>query len=215
MSSIYDLFADQYPERIRWTSLGELGNTYNGLSGKSKKDFQNGNSRFVSYKNIFNNISVHLYSNEFVYLEAGETQNYIKMGDILFTGSSETKNDVGMSSVVLGQPKEKIYLNSFCFGFRFQDQNLILPGFSKYLFRCRYVRKQIVNSSNGVTRFNISKKRFNKIVIPIPPLKVQQEIVKILDTFTELEAELEARRKQYTYYRDKLLDFDDLSTRGG
>ena len=51
------------------------------------------------------------------------------------------------------------------------------------------------------------------IKIPIPPLAVQQEIVKILDTFTaleaELEAELEARKKQYEYYRDELLTFGD------
>jgi len=48
-----------------------------------------------------------------------------------------------------------------------------------------------------------------KIKIPIPPLAVQQEIVKILDTFATLEAELEARRKQYEYYRDELLMFGD------
>jgi type I restriction enzyme S subunit len=53
-----------------------------------------------------------------------------------------------------------------------------------------------------------------KIKIPIPPLAIQQEIVKILDTFTtleaELEAELNARRKQYEYYRGKLLTFEPL-----
>lgn len=47
-----------------------------------------------------------------------------------------------------------------------------------------------------------------KVKIPLPPLSVQQEIVKILDTFTELEAELEARNKQYRYYRDNLLNFE-------
>lgn len=50
--------------------------------------------------------------------------------------------------------------------------------------------------------------------IPLPPLPIQEEIVRILDTFTELEAELEARRKQYEYYRNKLLDFSVLN-RGG
>src|SRR5690625_1470937 len=56
-------------------------------------------------------------------------------------------------------------------------------------------------------------------LIPIPPLEVQQEIVAILDKFTELTAELtaelEARKKQYEYYRDKLLSFSDLNKRGG
>ncbi len=55
----------------------------------------------------------------------------------------------------------------------------------------------------------LNKNDIDKIQIPIPPLPVQEEIVKILDTFTELEAELEARKKQYEYYRDSLLSFTD------
>lgn len=58
----------------------------------------------------------------------------------------------------------------------------------------------------------LNQVNLRNIEIPIPPLPVQQEIVRILDTFTELTAnlqtELEARRKQYEYYRDKLLTFD-------
>ena len=56
-------------------------------------------------------------------------------------------------------------------------------------------------------------------VIPVPPLPVQEEIVRILDNFTELQAELQAelqkRLQQYEYYRDKLLSFSDLSNWGG
>jgi type I restriction enzyme S subunit len=59
----------------------------------------------------------------------------------------------------------------------------------------------------------VSYKELNKVVIPIPPLKIQSEIVRILDNFTELTAELtaelSARKKQYSYYRDKLLHFED------
>lgn len=83
----------------------------------------------------------------------------------------------------------------------------------KYLFRDEKIRKKISKTANGVTRFNISKKRFAKIKIPIPPLAIQKEIVKILDNFTqleaELEAELEARKKQYEHYREALLSFGD------
>ena len=60
---------------------------------------------------------------------------------------------------------------------------------------------------------DVSAKSLAKIRIPVPPLDVQREIVKVLDTFTkleaELEAELEARRRQYQYYRDALLTFDE------
>ena len=68
-----------------------------------------------------------------------------------------------------------------------------------------------MKTASGVTRFNVSKKKFSAITIPIPPLRVQARIVEILDKFTqleaELEAELEARKKQYAYYRDQLLNF--------
>lgn len=53
----------------------------------------------------------------------------------------------------------------------------------------------------------LSRTVIENLVIPVPPLEVQAEIVKILDNFTELTAELTARKKQYEYYRDLLLDF--------
>ncbi|MGL2367453.1 restriction endonuclease subunit S [Helicobacter pylori] len=57
----------------------------------------------------------------------------------------------------------------------------------------------------------INQENLKKITIPIPPLEIQQEIVKILDAFTELNAELNARKKQYKYYQNMLLDFNDIN----
>ena len=132
----------------------------------------------------------------------------------MFTGSSETAEEAGMSSAVTTKTEQKIYLNSFSFGLRFNDDVELLPEFSKFLFRTLSIRKEIVKSASGVTRFNISKARFKKIKIPIPPLSVQTEIVRILDALTaltsELTSELTLRRKQYEYYREKLLSFDSL-----
>ncbi len=211
----HKLIVQLCPEGVEFEILENLGSTYSGLKGKSKVDFNDWGARFVTYRNIFNNISVDLESNNFVRVAKGERQNYLEVGDVLFTGSSETLDEVGMSSVVLDTPSEEIFLNSFCFGYRFKDKALLIPGFSKYVFRSDVVRKQIVKSASGVTRFNVSKKRFLKgIRIPLPPLEIQHEIARILDTFTgleaDLEAELEARRKQYQYYRDALLSFDRL-----
>lgn len=56
----------------------------------------------------------------------------------------------------------------------------------------------------------VSYSALNKVLIPIPHIEIQKEIVKILDTFTELETELKARRQQYEYYRNKLLTFKEL-----
>lgn len=212
MSRIEQLIAELCPDGVEFKELGKIGEFYGGLSGKSKNDFQDGNARFVTYMNVFSNITVKTDIDVFVKIGEDENQNRVEYGDVLFTGSSETPDECGMSSVLTEKFDEPLYLNSFCFGFRLYNEDLLLPDFSKYLFRDINIRKQISQTANGVTRFNISKKRFAKISIPIPPLPIQQEIVRILDTFTdldaELQAELEARKKQYEHYRNQLLNFE-------
>lgn len=217
MSKIEKLIAEHCPKGVEFKELGELGEFYGGLSGKSKDDFSGGNAKFITYMNIFSNIAVNTDTKDFVKIDEGEKQNKIEYGDVLFTGSSETPDECGMSSVLATKTDEPLYLNSFCFGFRFHDKNLFLPEFSKYLFRDEEIRKQIAKTASGVTRFNVSKRRFAKIKIPLPPLDIQKEIAKILDNFTrleaELEAELEARKKQYEHYRSELLTFEDGTER--
>ena len=214
MNKIEKLIEELCPQGVEFKALGELGSFYGGLTGKSKDDFSNGNAKFITYMNIFSNIEVNIEISSFVKIGKEENQKRIEYGDVLFTGSSETPNECGMSSVLTKKTEEPLYLNSFCFGFRLHDKKLFLPGFLKYLFRDEKTRKKISKTASGVTRFNISKKRFAKIQIPIPPLAIQKEIVKILDNFTrleaELEAELEARKKQYEHYREELLTFKPL-----
>ena len=213
MSRLQQLIQDLCPDGVEYKSLGELGSFYGGLTRKKKSDFDVGNAKLIAYMNVFSNIALDIDVNDRVKIEENEKQNTIKYGDILFTASSETPDECGMSSVLTEKTDEKLYLNSFCFGFRLHDSSLLLPNFSKHLFRSAKIRKQIMRTANGVTRFNISRESMKKVLIPIPPLPVQQEIVRILDTFTELikelNAELDARRKQYEYYRDLLLTFDD------
>lgn len=98
MSRIEALIAEFCPEGVDFKTLDELGSTYGGLTGKTKTDFSNGNARFVSYKNIFNNLAVDLLANDVVRVASGENQNLVQLGDILFTGSSETPDEVGMSA---------------------------------------------------------------------------------------------------------------------
>ena len=182
------------------------------MTGKNKDDFKNGNTKYISYLNVYSNPSTDLNTNLYVRISKGEKQNYIQYGDILFTGSSETPDECGITSVVTSKPNDNICLNSFCFGLRLNELNIFNPHFLKHLFLCTELRKLISKTASGVTRFNVSKKRLGKIEIPIPPLEVQNEIVRILDTFTshtaELQAELQARKEQYEYYRKKLLTFD-------
>ena len=62
---------------------------------------------------------------------------------------------------------------------------------------------------HGTKVMEVTPDALNAITLPVPPLLVQSEIVQILDNFTELTAELTARKKQYEYYRDKLLTFEE------
>ncbi|UOR40229.1 restriction endonuclease subunit S [Helicobacter pylori] len=207
------------PKGVEFRKLGDIGEFYGGLVGKSKKSFSQGNKFYVPYVNVFNNPQLDLNALESVHIGDKEKQNTIQLGDVLFTGSSENLEDCAMSCVVTQKIEKDIYLNSFCFGFRFFDENLFNPSFLKHFLRDYNFRKNIPKVANGVTRFNVSRQLLSKITIPIPPLEIQQEIVKILDQFLALTtdllagipAEIEARKKQYEYYREKLLSFKPLT----
>lgn len=160
--------------------------------------------------NVFNNLATDVLPNDFVQVGEGERKNRVRYGDVLFTASSESAEEVGMASGVTLEPPGPLYLNSF--GFRPETGELD-PEFAKHLFRSAEVRRQIIRTANGVTRFNISKQRFRAIKIPVPPLRVQREVATVLDRLAGLEGELEARRRQYAHYRDSLLNFADGRTR--
>lgn len=204
---------------INWKTMGEIGKFFGGLTGKSKADFSNGNARFISYMNVYSNIALNQSANEFVRILPNEKQNVLRYGDALFTGSSETPDECGMSSVVTTEPKEPLYLNSFSFGFRLDDSSIYHPDFLKHLLRSKSIRSQIAKTANGVTRFNISKALFAKISLPIPPIELQLKIANILDRFETLvndltqglPAEIAAVKEQYEYYRNKLLTFKKAS----
>ncbi|MCH5345660.1 MAG: restriction endonuclease subunit S, partial [Muribaculaceae bacterium] len=192
MSKLQDLITRLCPDGVPFKPLGELGEFFGGLTGKSKDDFKDGNAKFITYMNVYSNPSLNLNITDFVKVSPTEKQNQIKKGDILFTGSSETPNECGITSVVTKNVDEPIYLNSFCFGLRLKEKEIFLPDFLKHCMRGFEMRQQISKTASGVTRFNVSKARLAKVLIPVPPLEVQEEIVKILDRFTEYTAELQA-----------------------
>ncbi|WP_054652671.1 hypothetical protein [Limosilactobacillus equigenerosi] len=77
--------------------MGELGNTYTGLSGKTKDDFGHGNAQFVTYMNVYSNSIAKLNDTDNV--EIDDHQNKVQYGDVFFTTSSETPEEVGLTSV--------------------------------------------------------------------------------------------------------------------
>lgn len=165
--------------------------------------------------NVYSNPSLSLQIKEKVRILPNEKQNKVCQGDILFTGSSETPDECGMSSVVIGNIAGDYYLNSFSFGFRLNEQDLFDFRYLKHLFRGSFMRIQIGKTASGVTRYNVSKQRFGQIVVPVPSISIQSSIADVLDKFESLTydltsglpAEIKARQQQYEYYRDRLLSF--------
>lgn len=208
MSKLKELIDRLCPNGVEFKPLGELGTFFGGLTGKSKDDFKDGNAKFITYVNIYSNPALNIDVTDFVKVDEKEKQNRIQKGDILFTGSSETPNECGFTSVVTSDISEPIYLNSFCFGLRLSNPALFNLDFLKHILRSEELRKQIGKTASGVTRFNVSKARLSKVVLPIPPIEVQDEIAKILDRFADYAAELQARKEQYEYYRNLLLTFN-------
>ena len=211
MSRIDDLIRNLCPDGVEYKPLGEVGRLLGGLTGKTKADFVDGTARYVSYKNVYSNLEVDVTADDFVRISDSETQNTLQIGDILFTGSSENREEIGLTSVITSLPPEPLYLNSFCICFRPTENFILLPEFAKHLFRSGAIRHQVTKTATGVTRINISRKNLAKIQVPLPPAEVQQEIAMTLDQFTQLEAELEAeletRRQQYFHYCTSAFDF--------
>ena len=145
--------------------LGNIGTTYTGLSGKSKDDFGHGDGKFITYMNVFKNP----IADEFVTepIEIDNSQREVKYGDVFFTTSSETPEEVGMSSVWLFN-SQNTYLNSFCFGYRFNGDVSIDPYFVGYLLRSPQPRKSLELLAQGISRYNISKTKVMDINISTP-----------------------------------------------
>ncbi|MDO9629299.1 MAG: restriction endonuclease subunit S, partial [Acholeplasmataceae bacterium] len=151
--------------------LGDLGKTFTGLSGKNANDFGHGNGRYVTYMNVFSNTISNPSMVEKI--EIDNSQNQVKFGDVFFTTSSETPEEVGMSSIWLNN-KENTYLNSFCFGFRPHFKfDLLYLG---YMLRSPKFRKDIAILAQGISRYNISKNKVMEINVLIPSLEEQNMI---------------------------------------
>jgi type I restriction enzyme S subunit len=162
------------------TNFGTLGESFGGLTNKTKDDFGSG-APFINYLNVFNNSKVDLKQVDYVQINPGENQNELKYGDILITGSSETPEEVGMSSVLLDDVKG-YYLNSFCFGFRLFDFKTLLPEYARFVLRGDRVRKFMFKHAQGSTRFNLSKTTVkSKLKLILPLVNEQREIAVNLD----------------------------------
>lgn len=177
-------FEDEWKKK----RLGDMGTPYNGLSGKTKDDFGHGNGKYVTYMNVFSNAIADFVQCDRV--EVDKKQNEVRNGDVFFTTSSETPEEVGMSSVWIGEASN-IYLNSFCFGYRPKPGNA--SEFLAYMFRSDSFRCAITYLAQGISRYNISKTKVMDLDILLPEIEEQQ---KIGAYFRSLDTLIAARRKE-------------------
>lgn len=190
-------FEDDWKE----VKLGEVGETYTGLSGKTKEDFGHGEGKFITYVNVFNNPLTDLYRLDSV--EIDDKQRRVQYGDVLFTTSSETPEDVGLSSVWMGT-EDNVYLNSFCFGYRPQ-KGIFDLYYLAFVLRSFSVRKEFMLLAQGISRFNISKTKVMDMSIHVPSLPEQEAIGSFFQDLDKAIAKQEEKANQLKESKQTLL----------
>lgn len=193
---INDSLYAQYGNEVK-TSFANLGSSYSGLSGKSAQDFGSGKP-FITYLNVYSNNVINEKDFQFVAIRDNEKQNVVEYGDVLFTLSSETPEEVGIGSVYLG--KEKVYLNSFCFGIHITNTEVVYSPYLSYYVSSTPFRKFIYPYAQGSTRFNLCKADFEKASIKLPSLENQKRIYSIL---SHIESKTETEKSLLDLYNSQ------------
>ena len=194
-------------------TLGELFDFRNGLS-KGKEFFGKG-TPFVRYTDVYNHRTLRK-KDITALVECTEDEKErlkVSRGDVLFTRTSETAEDIGWSSVMLDDMDNCVF-NGFAIKATPKTKEL-LPEYCAYCFSTADFRQYVTKHCAFTTRASLTGNTIAQYRMTIPPLDIQSRIVNVLDNFEKicsdlnigLPAEIEVRQKQYEYYRDKLLTF--------
>lgn len=164
--------------------LGDLGFFFGGVTSIKKEDYGHG-TPFLPYKNVYKNSKVNVNELELMNVRPLDLERRNAVyGDIFFTASSETPDEVAMSSVLLDEV-ENLTFNGFCKRFRLNDFNTLLPEYARYLFRDISFRREVYQLATGDIRFNISQESLANIEIEIPDLPTQRQIAQILSSLDD------------------------------
>ena len=161
-------------------SFSDIGEDYSGLSGKSADDFGSGKP-YITYLSVYSCTFVDDNCCAMVSVAPDERQNVVLNGDLLFTLSSETPEEVCYGAVYNGNEKE-IYLNSFCFGVRNIEGKVYSP-YMAYFFNSSRFRREVYPLAQGSTRFNLQKSDFLHKKFALPSKDEQRKLFKILNAY--------------------------------
>ena len=214
MSKIFDLINELCPQGVEFRELGEICKFSRGKSlSKSDKDL--GDIPMILYGELYTTYGDYINKiASYTSKERAQKASVAIFGDLILPISSTTKEaQIGKVSALMMQTPVYIGGDALILS---HNQN---PGFLVYYLNSKKFEKEKMKCVSGTTVTHLSPSKLAKIKVPVPPLEVQREIVRILDCFTlltaELTAELTARKKQYEFYRDRLLSFDELNKNGG
>jgi restriction modification system DNA specificity protein len=208
MSKIDELLKN---EKVEWKKLSEIA-TLTGAGVDKKKKWGESPIKLLNYMDVYKNQYINSNIPE-MYVTAPDNKIKncnIECGDIFVTPSSETTDDIFRTAVATEDVLNTVY-SYHIMRIRLKTKSFITSCYLNYLFQSETFRRDLYKRVFGNTRKTIAKSEIEQIEIPIPSIEVQEKIVKTLDNFTnyvtELQDELQARIKQYEYYREKLLDF--------
>lgn len=209
MSRIDELIAELCPEGVAHKTLGDVGKFIRG-NGLQKKDLAGIGVGAIHYGQVYTHYGIWATETKsFVSPELAKRLRKAKCGDLVIATTSENDEDVCKAVAWLGKKDITISGDAYIYSHSLE------PKYAAYFFHSEQFQSQKGRHITGTKVKRISGDSLAKFRIPVPPLEVQREIVKVLDTFTqleaELEAELEARRRQYQYYRDRLLSFREVA----
>jgi len=210
MNMVEELIEKFCPEGVEYKTLGEIGNIERG-GNFQKKDFVDQGFGCIHYGQIYTYYGTFTDNViQSITPEIAKKQPKAKPGDIIITLTSENIEDVCKAVAWIG--KDEIAISGHAAILR-HHQN---PKYLAYYLQTEFFFEQKKKYARGAKVIEMQSDKLLSILIPVPPLPVQEEIVRILDCFSsltaelqeKLQAELQARKSQYEYYRDKLLSFD-------
>jgi len=179
------------PEDWKVFKLDDLGTFRGGVTSIKRDDYGFG-TPFITYKNIFKNSRIKIDQLELMNVPEKDIDRFdCKFGDIFFTASSETYDEIAMSSVLL-ETVDKLTFNGFSKRLRLYDFSKLLPEYARYVLRSRIFRNQVEEKVTGDVRFNASQEMLGSIKMPLPPLPEQQKIAEVLGA---LDQKIELNRK--------------------
>ena len=202
MSQIDKLLNKHAPDGVVLKPLGDVGEFVRG-NGLQKSDLTSVGVGAIHYGQIHTHYGTWTRTTKsFVAPEMAAKLRRARTGDLVIATTSEDDAAVAKAMAWLGPDEVAVSGDAYIY------RHTLDPRYAAYFFQTEQFRAQKNRHISGTKVRRISGAALAKILIPVPPLEVQREIVRILDNFTELEveleAELEARRRQYASYKDKL-----------